>query len=224
MFGTPSVTRDGAVASPSRLARVARALVVLTVAEALAVLGYVAVTEGDVLSLRYLAYPFVWTNAAVLAVAYAPISRPTDRWTGGALAVSVVYFLVLCWAGGLLAVTGESGLGTASVLPAVPGWGPILAVTGGAVHATLVPFKVIGYAGLAALVYAALARSSRGVLSGALGLVTCVSCTGSVLATLLAGTVGGSSVAVSEVMARSYDLSTPVFLITVAALWVALHR
>lgn len=206
------------------LARAARALVALTVAEALVVVAYVTVAEVGVLSVRYLAYPFVWTNAAVLAVAFAPLPRPSDRWTVGALAVATGYFLVLCWAGGLLALGEGSGLGTVDVFSAVPGWGPILAVSGGAIHATLVPFKVVGYVGLAGLAYAALARASRGVLSGALGLVTCVSCTGSVLATLLAGTVGGSTVAVSELMAQSYDLSTAIFLGTIGALWVGVSR
>ncbi|WP_132058107.1 DUF7546 family protein [Halorussus amylolyticus] len=207
-----------------RPARAARALVVLTVAEALVVGAYLAIADATVLSVRHLAYPFVWTNAAVLAVAYAPIPRPSDRVARGALVAAAGYFLVLCWAGGLVSAGTGTGFGTVSVLPAMPGWGPILTVGGGAVHVTLVPFKVVGYVGLAALVYAALARASRGVLSGIVGLATCVSCTGSVLGTLLAGTLGGSSAAVSAAMARSYDLSTAVFLLTVAALWVGLRR
>lgn len=215
-------TRDAAL-GPA--ARAARALVVLTVAEAAVVLAYLAVADARVLSVRYLAYPFVWTNAAILAVAYAPIPRPKldDRWTTGALVVAAGYFLALCWAGGLVSAGAGSGLGTLGVVPAVPGWGPLVVVSGGLVHLALVPFKVVGYLGLAALAYAALARASRGLLGGALGLVTCVSCTGSILGALLAG-VSGSSVAVSAAMSRSYDLSTAVFLLAIAALWVGLRR
>lgn len=209
--------------SLSTTARAARALVVLTLAEAAVVLAYLAVADARVLSLRYLAYPFVWTNAAVLAVAATRIPRPRDRWTYGALAAALGYFAVLCVAGGLASAGHGAGLGSVTVVPALPGWGPLVIVSGGAVHLTLVPFKLVGYAGLSALAYAGLSRAGRGLLGGALGLVTCVSCTGSVLAALFAG-VGGSSAAVSAAMARSYDLSTAVFLLAVAAMWAGLRR
>jgi hypothetical protein len=221
-----TASRDAGSTSGRSLAataRAARALVALTVVEAVLVVAYLAVADARVLSARYLAYPFVWTNAAVLAVAYAPIPRPRDRWTYGALAVAVGYFVVLCAAGGLASVGDGTGLGSVAAFPAVPGWGPLVVVSGGAVHLTLVPFKLVGYAGLAALAYAGLARTSRSLLGGALGLVTCVSCTGSVLAALFAG-VGGSSAAVSAAMARSYDLSTAVFLLAVGAMWFGLRR
>lgn len=209
--------------SLGRPARAARTLVALTVAEAAVVLAYLAVTGTEVVSLRYLAYPFVWTNAALLAVAYAPIPRPTDRWQVGALAVGVGYFGALCVAGGLASLGEGSGFGTLTVAAAPPGWGPLVVVSGGALDLAVVPFKLVGYVGLALLAYAAVARASRGLLGGALGLVTCVSCTGSVLGALLAG-VGGSSVAVSAAMARSYDLSTAVFLLAIGGLWVGLRR
>ncbi|WP_276299871.1 DUF7546 family protein [Halorussus lipolyticus] len=211
---------DRALRTPARAARL---LVALTVAEAAVLGGYLAVSETEVLSLRYLAYPAIWTNAAVLAVTYAEIPRPTDRRTYAALATGVGYFVLLCAAGGLASAGHGSGLGSVSLLGAMPGWGPLVVVSGGAVHLTLVPFKLVGYAGLATLAYGALARASRGVLGSALGLVTCVSCTGSVLGTLLAG-IGGSSVAVSAMLARSYDLSTAVFLLAVGGLWVGLKR
>jgi hypothetical protein len=204
-------------------ARAARTLVVLTVAEAVVIGAYLALADSEVLSLRYLAYPVIWTNTAILAVTHAKVPRPTDRRTCAALAVAVGYFAVLCVAGGLASLGDGSGLGSISVAPVVPGWGPLVMVSGGAVHLALVPFKLVGYLGLATLAYAALARASRGVLGGALGLVTCVSCTGSVLGAVLAG-VGSSSVAVSAMLARSYDLSTAVFLLAVGGLWVGLNR
>lgn len=204
-------------------ARVARTLVALTVAEAVVVGAYLAVAGTEVLSFRYLAYPVIWTNAAVLAVAYAEIPRPTDRRTYGALAVAVGYFAVLCAAGGLASAGHGTGLGSVTVASAIPGWGPLVVVSGGAVHLTLVPFKLVGYAGLATLAYAAVARASRGVLGSALGLVTCMSCTGSVLGAVLAG-VGGSSVAVSAMLARSYDLSTAIFLLAVGGLWIGIKQ
>ena len=220
MTANASRNRDRSLRRP---ARAARTLVALTVAEAVVIGAYFALADSEVLSLRYLAYPVVWTNAAVLAVAYAPIPRPTDRRTYTALAVAVGYFAVLGVAGGLASAGHGSGLGSVTVSGAAPGWGPLVVVSGGVVHLALVPFKLVGYAGLAALAYAALARASRGVLGGALGLVTCVSCTGSVVAAVFAG-VGGSSVVVSTAIARSYDLSTVVFLLAVGALWVGLNR
>jgi hypothetical protein len=221
--------RDGTssqTATFASAARAARTLVLLTVAEAGVVLAYLAVTETDVLSARYLAYPFVWTNAAVLAVAYAPVPRPRldDRWTLGAAGLAVGYFLTLCVAGGLASAGNGTGLGSVSVLSAVPGWGPLVTLSGGVVHLSLVPFKLVGYAGLATLAYAALARASRSLLGGALGLVTCVSCTGSVLGTLLAGVLGGSSVAASAALSQSYDLSTAIFLVALGALWFGVRR
>ena len=209
--------------SLGRPARAARTFVALTVAEATVVLAYLAVAGTEVVSLRYLAYPFVWINAALLAVRYGEIPRPTDRWQVGALAVGVGYFGALCVAGGLASLGDGSGVGSLTVAAAAPGWGPLVVVSGGALDLALVPFKLVGYAGLATLAYAAVARASRGLLGGALGLVTCVSCTGSVLGALLAG-VGGSSVAVSAAMARSYDLSTAVFLLAIVGLWAGLGR
>ena len=208
----------------ARLARVGRTLVALTAVEAVVVAAYFVTTGAEVVSGRYLVYPFVWINAAVLAVVYAPIPRPTDRRDAAAFAVAVGYFLVLCWVGGLVSAGEAAGLGTVGVFAATPGWGPILSVTGGAVHVSVVPFKLVGYVGLAALAYAALARTTRGAASAVLGLATCVSCTGSVLATVLAGTLGGSSAAVAAATSQSYDLSTATFVVAVAALWVALRR
>lgn len=221
----PSISAPGAPERPNYdggfglFARAARRLVVLTVAEGVAVFAYLAVTGAGVVSARYLVYPFVWINAAALVVAYAPIPRPNGRRTAGAVAAAAGYFLLLCWAGGLVSAGDGTGVGTIGIHAAAPGWGPIVSVSGGAIHASLVPFKIAGYVSLAALVYAALAKMSRGAVSGVLGLVTCVSCTGSVLATILAGAVGGSSVAVAAAVTRSYDLSTAVFLLAVSALW-----
>lgn len=205
--------------------RAARLLVGLAVAEAALVVAYLAAADAGVVSARYLAYPFVWTNAAVLAVATSRVPRPdrADPRTLGAALAAVGYLLALCWAGGLIGAGTGSGLGSVGVFTAVPGWGPLVTVSGGVVDLALVPFKLVGYAGLAALAYAALARASRGLLGSALGLVTCVSCTGSVLGALLAG-VGGSSAVASAAQAGSYDLSTAVFLFAVAALWVGARR
>lgn len=219
--GTPGPDRSGPALATS--VEAARAFVVLTLAEAAVVLAYLAVADVRVLSVRYLAYPFVWTNAAVLAVAATRVPRPRDRRTVGALVAALGYFAVLCTAGGVASAGHGTGVGSVAVVSATPGWGPLVVVSGGAVHLTLVPFKLVGYAGLAGLAYAALARTSRGLLGGALGLVTCVSCAGSVVVALVAG-VGGSSAAASAATAGAYDLSTAAFLLAVAAMWVGLRR
>ncbi|WP_121822524.1 DUF7546 family protein [Halostella salina] len=215
-------TRDGASLGP--LARAARTFVLLTAVELLVVAAYFATTDARVISARYLVYPFVWVNVTVLAVSRTTLPPLAERRTWLAAVAAVGYFALLAWAGGLISFASAGGGGRLAVRAAAPGWGPILVLSDSRILVTLVPFKTVGYVGLAALVYAALADTSRTAVSGVLGLATCVSCTGSVVGTLLAGTAGGSAVAVSELFVQSYDLSTVVFLLTVAALWLGVRR
>jgi len=195
---------------------------VLCVAEALLVGGYLLATDTTVLSVRYVAYPFVWLNLVVLAVGAVDVPLPTDRRTAVAGVVGLGYLGVLWWTSGVIA-PGSGGPASASVAAAIPGWGPVLLVEG-PVALSVIPYETVGYAGLAVLVYAGLARASAGVLSGVVGFVTCVSCVGPVVVATASGVLGGASTAVAAVStsAYAYDLSTALFALTVATLWKTL--
>lgn len=186
-------------------------------AELLAVLAYVAVVQPTITGERYFVYPFLWINVGVWAVLRTnPVAR-SERHRYVAAALAAGYFLVLA------ATSGIIGLGSAQIgwnvawLP--PGWGPALTYGGEQFRLALLPYKVIGYAALSYLVYATILDAAASVVSGLLGLISCVSCTWPVAASLLTSVLGGSTLAVSGVYALSYDLSTAVFLVTVGLLY-----
>lgn len=187
------------------------ALLALFALEGLAVVAYLAATHTAVTELRYLVYPFVWINVGLLAVWS---SRPRDAPMRARLlgaSIGIVYVV------GVLAIPGNVGLGEGGAMAvrvssAVPGWGPIVAVTG-PVRLFLVPFEVIGYACLGYLVYANVIAASRRLLGGMLGFVTCVGCTVPIIAPLL-GVLGGASGLASTAYAWSYDIGTVLFVLT----------
>ena len=183
------------------------------------VAGYVVATGSSILSIRHAAYPFVWVNVAVLAVRAVDVPAPTSRRSAVAFGVAVGYLVVLGWTSGLIG-PGTGGAPSARLVPALPGWGPVVLVDG-PIALALVPFETIGYLSLSILVYVGVARAAAGVLSGLVGLVTCVSCVGPVIAAVLSGFVGGASTAIvgATTGAYAYDLSTALFVLTVAALW-----
>jgi len=89
---------------------------------------------------------------------------------------------------------------------------------GSYVNLVLMPFKVFGYLVLATLVYATVIEATKNMLSGVVGLFSCVSCTFPVLAALASGFFGSSSAVAAAVYSQSYGLSTAVFVLTVALL------
>ena len=196
-----------------RLLLVAGALVAV---ELLLLGAYFAVSSRTVLAPRYVLYPLVWIDVAVLAVLAVDRPRVTGRRRLVALAVGVAYF-------GLVAsLDGTIGLGTEMevfrVIPLSPGWGPALLYDGAVFRLALLPFKVIGYAVLAYLVYALVADvAGSGVVGGAVGLLSCVSCTLPLAAALVSGLVGGT-VGLTATGTWSYDLSTLAFVVSVGLL------
>jgi len=226
-------TRLAAVTRPFHAAdvplrRLAVAFAGLLGVEALLLLAWLWLSPGGVTAPRYLLYPFVWIDASLLAVAVVlgdARSQRAPAVDGRLRMVSVLvgvgYALLLLWAGGLLGVGGRSGVVT--LLSAPPGWGPIL-VYDGPVRLAVVPFKLVGYLVLAWLVALVVDGAGRPVVSGALGLVTCVGCTGPLVLALLAAFGGGSVTAYAEVSGLSYDLSTVVFLVSlVGVTWSVLR-
>jgi hypothetical protein len=70
---------------------------------------------------------------------------------------------------------------------------------------------------MTSLVYVRVLDATRAVFSGALGLVSCVGCTVSVLLPLL----GATTLFGSALTGLAWDLSTAVYLLTVALLYWA---
>ena len=206
--------------SPLAVGAVAAAVL----AELALLVGYVGLTNAEPTDIRYLAYPFVWINLGMWAVLTVEPTEASARVRGAVGLAAVGYLLVLALAGGLLQVAhvghfhshgGSSGLSVFTALP--PGWGPTLVYQHAAFTLTLVPYKLVGYLALAYLVYTALLDTAVAALSGVIGLLSCVSCSWPVFASLVAGVLGGSTVA-SAVYSLSVDLSTAAFVAAVGLL------
>ena len=168
-------------------------------------------------------YPFVWMNVALWGVlrAHTPPASASERAV--AALVGVGYFLVLGYVGGLYSVGPTQFTAGVDVhfwsLP--PGWSPAILYTVSWLTLALIPYKVVGYAALAYLVYGVVLDASAGgggVMAGVLGLFSCVSCTLPVIAGILGGFLGGASFLVSAAYGQSYGLSTAVFVVTVPLL------
>jgi len=189
--------------------------------EFLLVLAYLSVAPVGDVDPVLVAVPFVWINVALWGVWRVGLPRAGSRrarWL--AAGVGVGYFLLLAWVGGLLS-TGHGGHAHIHatvhwVLP--PGWGPALSLSGGGLSATLIPYKVVGYAALAYLVAATVLDASAGALGGLVGLFACVSCTWPVLGTVLAGLLGGGSALAAVATGQPYQVSTLVFVTAVGLL------
>jgi hypothetical protein len=200
--------------------RTLAALAAVCLVEALALGAYVRVSPGGVTAPRYLLYPFVWLNVAGLAVLGTRVFPAPARRVRTAAAVAVGYFLVLAAIDGTVALSPGTPTGVAVHWGLPPGWGPLVVADLGPVRVAPVPYRTLGYAAVAYLLYATVRETASGVLGGVVGLFSCVSCTLPVVAALLSGVGGGSAAAAATTF--SHDLSTAVFLATVVALaWVA---
>lgn len=186
--------------------------------ELLALILYYADPAVTLTAPRYAVYGLVWVNVGLAVLAtldVAPASRRTRR---RALAVAAAYLAALAVAGGLVGLSaGPAGGVRIAWLP--PGWGPALLYSGGGVAVVLMPARVVGYLALAALVYATVVDASGAGVVGLLGLLSCVSCSWPILAGLVSGLAGSGSALAAATAGLSYDLSTLVFLATVALLY-----
>lgn len=167
----------------------------------------------------YYVYPFVWLNAALWGVTRVSPSSADRRRRLIAGGIAAAYLAVLAVAGGLVGPGGPPATGFRLVLTSLPpGWAPALLYSGTAVQFALLPFKVVGYAALAYLVYATLLDAASSVAGGLLGLFSCVSCVLPVVAGVLSGFLGAGGALVSAAYGQSYWLSTTVYVVTVALL------
>lgn len=168
---------------------------------------------------RYVIYGLLWINVSFLVVRSTRL--PSDvpfRVRRRALAVATAYFGLLAVAGGLIGTGIENAAGL-RVAWLTPGWGPALTYAGSTVSLVLMPAYVVGYAALAYLVYGALLETTRSAIGGVLGVLSCVSCTWPILASVASTVVGSSGILSASAMQLSLDLSTAVFLATVALLY-----
>lgn len=191
---------------------------VVVLFELLLVLTYLAVTSATITEPRYVVYTFIWINVGLFAVSRTTLADRSRRVRAVALAVTGAYLLALLTVAGIVrfGVVSPVASGTGlRVSWAVPAWGPIVIYRNAVVQFVLVPFELVGYLSVAYLLYARLLDAVAGVLSGLLGLFSCVGCTVSLLTPVVGATGFGA------VTALSWDLSTLVFLLTVALLYWA---
>ncbi|WP_224332781.1 DUF7546 family protein [Haloprofundus halobius] len=199
-----------------------RWLLALVAFETAALVGYFGFTDATVTSPRYVLYPFVWINVGVVAVLRTTPPDATRRARVVAATLSTLYFLLLAALAGLVSL--ELGAHTHAhvhglqVTMAAPGWGPRVGYAGSLVTVNFVPYRVLGYLALSYLVYVTLLDAAVAVLSGVLGVVTCVGCSLPIAGSLAAGAVGGTGVVALATL--SVDISTIVFVGAVALLTV----
>ncbi|WP_311170986.1 DUF7546 family protein [Halobellus ordinarius] len=193
---------------------VGNTLVVLTVLYLL--LAGITISEP-----RYTVYGLIWVVVGLFVLWRTDPAPTDDRTRRRAVAVAVVYFLVLAVAGGVVVAAMQFGEGEFGVRVATlaPGWGPAPIISTPWAALVLMPARVVGYLALAYLVYATVIDAAGAAVSGVLGLLSCVSCTWPILASLLSGLLGGGSAIAAATFDLSYDISTVVFLVTVALLY-----
>jgi hypothetical protein len=183
-------------------------------------LVYLALTGVVVTEPRYTAYGLAWILVGVLAV-WKTDPAPTGPTTRRrAAAVAVGYFALLAFVGGIVTVApGGQGEWAARVAALAPGWGPAPVITTPVAVVVLMPARVVGYLALSYLVYATVIDAAGSAVSGVLGLLSCVSCSWPVVASLATGVLGGGSAVAALALGFSYDISTAVFLLTVGLLY-----
>ncbi|MFB6122987.1 MAG: hypothetical protein ABEJ78_05975 [Haloferacaceae archaeon] len=185
----------------------------------LSALLYTVVVDGPLGPPRYALYGLTWVAVGVAAVATTDVPATTDRTRRRARLLALGYFAVLAVAGGLVTPAGPMGATGFRVATLPPGWGPALVYGGASVNVVLMPARVVGYLALAHLVYATAVDAAGAAVSGVVGVFSCVSCSWPVLASLSTSLLGGGSALAGAATSLSYDLSTLVFLVTVALLY-----
>ena len=206
------------VRSPIRAA-VATA-VVATVVLLTTIATYLRLTDAVITTGRSLSYPVVWIVTSLTAAVWIGLTvrgRPR-RWRG--VAIGGGYTLVIGWLTGLLgATTGGFPL---RVHAAPPGWGPIILYDSGLLRLSIVPFKLIAYLALGYVIYALVAAHRGSIRAAAVGVFSCVSCTGPLLVAII-GAVGGTQ-ATTAVATAGYDIATAALVATFGLLVAVVAR
>ena len=187
----------------------------LTAAELLLLGAYLLSTPAQLTRARYALYPFVWINVGLWAVMQSRVPPASRRRRLLGATVAGVYLLALLYLAGLIGVHPEGtprSLVGITVGYGTPGWERIRVVMP-AFHLTLIPFRVVGYLALSVLVYVTVLDAATAAVSGALGFVSCLSCSFPIIASLASGAVGGSAAVVGVLFGYAVDISTAVFLL-----------
>ncbi|WP_053948119.1 DUF7546 family protein [Halolamina sediminis] len=170
---------------------------------------------------RFALYGLLWINVSIW------VFRRTDAPDASASAVrrgsllALGYLAVLAYTGGVVAPGIPDTFNYVpgfSVLWLPPGWGPAVTFKSEFVRLILMPAKVIGYLALTYLVYVTVLDVAGSAVSGLLGLFSCISCSWPILASVGTAALGGGSFVAAATTTYAYDVSTAVFLVTVALL------
>jgi hypothetical protein len=170
---------------------------------------------------RYTVYGLAWIAVGAFVLWRTEPAPANKRTRRRAAAVAIAYFLALAVAGGVVVTAMRPGEGEYAVRVATlaPGWGPAPVLSTPWAALVLMPARVVGYVALAYLVYDTVIDATGAAVSGVVGLFSCVSCSWPIVASLLTGALGGGSAVVAATFDFSYDVSTAVFLLTVALLY-----
>lgn len=190
--------------------------VLFVAVQVLAVVLYFVLTNTVAVTVRHALYPVVWVTLSAWALLNTPLPDDLPRYAPAVAVVSGLYFVALLWLAGLVGTAQSPGTAF-GVSGASPGWGPVIAYSGESVYLRLIPFQVIGYAALSYLVFVALTDTASSILGAAVGLVSCVGCTWTLVAGALS--VVGSAGVTAFVQSYSYELSTIVFVTAVVVLY-----
>jgi hypothetical protein len=206
------------------LARHHRAVVlaaVVVVAELGLVASYVAVGASRVTDWAIVVLPWVWINVGVWAIVRTRPPAGSPRRRRLAAVVAIGYFGVLAFVGGLAGpgVASQPASFRVALTSIPPGWAPTVLANTAFVRLSVVPYQLVGYLALAYLVYATTLDAAGSAITGLVGLLSCVSCTWPVVASVLTGVVGGGAALSLAASSQSYLVSTGVFLVTVALLY-----
>jgi len=170
---------------------------------------------------RFALYGLLWINVSLwvfLRTDVPVVGRSTKR---RAAAAAVGYFAVLAYTGGLVAggIPGSFDyVAGFSVLWLPPGWGPAVTFKSEFVRLILMPARVVGSLALAYLIYVTVIDAAGSAAPGLLGLFSCLSCSWPIVASIGTAIFGGGSFVAVATTTYAYDVSTAVFLVTVALL------
>lgn len=197
-------------------------VVSLFVLQVVAVVVYFSQSSTRLLAIRYTVYPIVWiTIGAWVFVRRPRVPTSTSRRFGAAI-VAVGYFLLLSNLGGLLQLSSTPASIRLAMLS--PGWGPALFYSNEWIQLSVIPFEVVGYAALAALVYTVVLLGTKSAFAGVFGLATCVGCIWPLGAATVAALGGTLSPLGATAPGYAYDLSTVLFVGTTGVLYWAAWR
>lgn len=170
---------------------------------------------------RFALYGLLWINVSIWVFLRTDVPDASASGVRRAGLLALGYLAVLSYTGGVVApgIPGTFNYVPGfSVLWLPPGWGPALTFKSEFVRLILMPARVIGYLALTYLVFVTVLDVSRSAVSGLVGLFSCVSCSWPILASVGTAAFGGGSFVAVATTTYAYDVSTAVFLLTVALL------